>query len=58
MASKSIIRPIVFINGATGTGKTELAVSLAKRFSGEVINSDAMQLYKGLDIATNKVSIP
>lgn len=56
MATEHVCRPILFINGATGTGKSELAVSLAKRFAGEVINSDAMQLYKGLPVVTNKVS--
>ncbi|RCV40310.1 hypothetical protein SETIT_9G042300v2 [Setaria italica] len=46
----------VVVLGATGTGKSRLAIDLALRFGGEVINSDKMQLYKGLDVATNKVS--
>ncbi|CAN6322204.1 unnamed protein product [Urochloa humidicola] len=46
----------VVVLGATGTGKSRLAVDLALRFGGEVINSDKMQLYAGLDVATNKVS--
>lgn len=46
---------MIFILGSTGTGKSDLAIALAKRFCGEVINADAMQLYKGLDIVTNKV---
>ena len=49
------MKPVTFILGATGTGKSDLAVALAKRFNGEVINADAMQLYQGLDIVTNKV---
>lgn len=48
---------VLFISGATGTGKSDLAIALAKRFRGEVVNADAMQLYKGLDIVTNKVSV-
>lgn len=49
-------RPVTFILGATGTGKSDLAVALAKRFNGEIINADAMQLYQGLSIVTNKVT--
>ena len=49
------MKPVTFILGATGTGKSDLAIALAKRFNGEVINADAMQLYQGLDIVTNKV---
>ena len=50
-------KPVLFILGSTGTGKSDLAIALAKRFSGEVINADAMQLYKGLDVVTNKVGL-
>jgi adenylate isopentenyltransferase (cytokinin synthase) len=46
----------VLVMGATGTGKSRLAIDLALRFGGEVINSDKMQVYSGLDVATNKVS--
>ncbi|KAL5401483.1 hypothetical protein PMIN06_012115 [Paraphaeosphaeria minitans] len=49
-------KPLVAIVGATGTGKSDLAVELARRFNGEVINGDAMQLYKGLPIITNKIT--
>jgi len=57
LPSSSIMttKPVTFILGATGTGKTELSIALAKKFNGEVINADAMQIYKGLDIVTNKV---
>ncbi|KAF2030394.1 tRNA isopentenyltransferas-like protein [Setomelanomma holmii] len=50
------IYPLVAIVGATGTGKSELAVEIARRFDGEIINGDAMQLYRGLPIITNKVT--
>ncbi|KAF2168225.1 hypothetical protein M409DRAFT_65705 [Zasmidium cellare ATCC 36951] len=48
--------PLVAIIGATGTGKSELAVEIAKRHNGEIINGDAMQLYAGLPIITNKIT--
>ncbi|OIW30319.1 tRNA isopentenyltransferase [Coniochaeta ligniaria NRRL 30616] len=57
MATKSPpAEPLVVIFGSTGTGKSDLAVDLATRFNGEIINSDAMQMYKGLPIITNKIS--
>ncbi|KAM0253094.1 hypothetical protein ACHAQJ_007416 [Trichoderma viride] len=49
--------PLLVVLGSTGTGKSELAVELATRFKGEIINSDAMQLYDGLPIITNKISL-
>ncbi|PSS02497.1 tRNA isopentenyltransferase-like protein [Coniella lustricola] len=49
--------PLVAIWGSTGTGKSELAVQLAARFNGEIINADAMQMYKGLPIITNKIPL-
>jgi len=48
--------PIVVILGATGAGKSQLALELAAKYGGEIISADAMQMYKGLDIVTNKVS--
>jgi predicted GTPase len=45
---------IVVIMGATGTGKSKLSIDLATLFKAEIINSDKMQVYKGLDITTNK----
>jgi len=48
--------PIVVILGATGAGKSKLALELAAKFGGEIISADAMQMYKGLDIVTNKVT--
>ena len=42
--------------GPTGVGKTKLSVSLAKILNGEIINADSTQVYKGLDIATAKVT--
>ena len=48
--SRQNMKRIVTILGATGTGKSDLAVYLAKKFNGEVINADVMQIYKGLPI--------
>ncbi|KAI8012535.1 hypothetical protein LOK49_LG06G03103 [Camellia lanceoleosa] len=47
---------VVVVVGATGTGKSRLSIDLATRFPAEIVNSDKMQVYKGLDIATNKVT--
>ena len=49
--------PIIIILGATAVGKTKLSVHLSKRFNGEIINADSMQIYEGLDIATAKPTI-
>lgn len=48
--------PLVVILGSTGTGKTKLSVELARRFAGEIISADSMQVYRGLDIATAKAT--
>lgn len=47
---------IIVIAGPTGSGKTKLSIELAKHFNGEIINADSTQVYKGLDIATAKVT--
>jgi Isopentenyl transferase len=41
---------VVVIMGATGNGKSKLAINLTRRLSGEVVNSDKMQVYDGLDM--------
>ncbi|KAJ6674833.1 ADENYLATE ISOPENTENYLTRANSFERASE 5 CHLOROPLASTIC [Salix viminalis] len=46
---------VVIVMGPTGTGKSRLSIDLATQFPAEIINSDKMQVYKGLDIVTNKV---
>ena len=47
---------IIVIAGPTASGKTDLSVHLAKRFKGEIINADSMQIYKEMDIGTAKPS--
>ena len=48
--------PVVAVVGPTATGKTALGVALAEQFGGEVISADSMQIYKGLDVGTAKVT--
>jgi tRNA dimethylallyltransferase len=51
------IVPVVAIVGATASGKSDLALSLAERLGGEIVNADAMQLYRGMDIGTAKLPV-
>lgn len=51
------MKKVVSIVGPTAVGKSDLAIELAIKIDGEIINTDAMQLYKGLDIATAKVPV-
>lgn len=47
-------QPIIVVLGPTASGKTELAIELAKLYNGEVVSADSMQIYKGMDILTAK----
>lgn len=47
---------VIVITGPTAVGKTKLSIELAKKLNGEIINADAMQVYKGLNIGTAKVT--
>jgi tRNA dimethylallyltransferase len=49
-------RPLAII-GPTGTGKSALALAVAERLGGEIVNADAMQLYRGMDIGTAKLPV-
>ncbi len=49
-------KEVVAIVGPTASGKTALSIALAKALDGEVINGDAMQVYRGLDIGTAKIT--
>ena len=53
MSSK---RPLVAILGPTATGKSALALALAERFDGEIINCDSTAVYRGFDIGTDKIA--
>lgn len=48
---------LVIITGPTGIGKTEISLKLAKKYKGEIISSDSMQIYKKLDIGTAKLDL-
>jgi tRNA dimethylallyltransferase len=48
---------LVVICGATATGKSDLAIDVAKAIDGEIINADSMQLYRGMDIGTAKLAL-
>ncbi|ODQ82606.1 hypothetical protein BABINDRAFT_30899 [Babjeviella inositovora NRRL Y-12698] len=49
---------IIAVVGTTGVGKSQLSIELAKKYNGEVINADSMQMYRGVPIITNKHPIP
>jgi tRNA dimethylallyltransferase len=48
---------LIVICGATATGKSDLAVALAKEINAEIVNADSMQVYKGMDIGTAKLTV-
>ena len=48
--------PIIVISGPTGIGKSKLAISLAKKINGVIINADSMQIYKELKIISSQPS--
>lgn len=50
------LKPLVVILGPTASGKTGLAWALARKFGGELLSADSRQIYRGMDIATNKLS--
>src|SRR3970282_220703 len=47
---------IAVILGQTATGKSDLAVKIAKKFGGEIISADSRQVYKGLNVGTGKIT--
>ena len=47
--------PVLFIVGPTASGKSKLAVALAKKLNGEIVSADSMLVYKGMDIVTRSV---
>jgi tRNA dimethylallyltransferase len=48
--------PLLIVQGPTSSGKSDLAVALAEKFDGEIVNADSMQIYRGMDIGTAKPS--
>ena len=49
-------KKLIVILGPTASGKSELAVELAKKFNGEIVSADSRQVYKGMDIGTGKIT--
>ena len=49
-------KPLIIITGPTAVGKTDLSISLAKKIGGEIISADSMQVYRGLDIGSAKIT--
>ena len=50
------MQKIVIIAGPTGVGKTALSIEVAKKYNAEIISADSIQIYKGLDIGSAKVT--
>jgi tRNA dimethylallyltransferase len=55
--SDSVTPPVVAVVGPTAAGKSDLAVSLAQRLGGEIVNVDAYQVYRGMDVGTAKLPV-
>ncbi|MCY1157281.1 MAG: miaA [Citricoccus sp.] len=51
------MQEVIAVVGPTGTGKSDLALDLAERLGGEIVNTDALQLYRGMDIGTAKLPV-
>ena len=49
-------RPLIILTGPTAVGKTEASIGLAKAVGGEIISADSMQVYKGMDIGSAKIT--
>lgn len=50
-------KPLIILTGPTAVGKTALSIGLAKAVNGEIISADSMQVYKGMDIGSAKITI-
>ena len=51
-----MLKKLIVILGPTASGKTDLSVKLAEKFKGEIVSADSRQVYKGMDIGTNKIT--
>ena len=57
MGQKGSRPPLVVVTGPTASGKTAIGIRLARRFGGEILNADSMQVYRYLDIGTAKPTL-
>ena len=48
---------MLIITGPTGVGKTDTSIKLAKRLNGEIISADSVQVYRGLDVGSDKIAV-
>ena len=55
MSQKIALNKILIILGPTSSGKSDIAIKLAKKFDGEIISADSRQIYRGMDIGTGKI---
>ena len=56
MVQKNSLKKVLIITGLTATGKSNFAISVAKKFNGEIISADSVQVFKGFNIGSNKVT--
>jgi tRNA dimethylallyltransferase len=56
-SNQELPQPVIAVVGPTGSGKSDLGVNLALALNGEVINADALQFYRGMDIGTAKITM-
>ena len=56
MPKNNYLQPLIIILGPTGSGKSDLAIKLAKEFNGEIVSADSRQIYQEMDIGTAKVT--
>lgn len=54
--SNRVVKKLIVILGPTASGKSEIAVKLAKKFNGQIISVDSRQIYQGMDIGTGKIT--
>ena len=47
---------LIVVAGPTASGKSDLAIRLARKFNGEIVSADSRQVYRGMDIGTGKVT--
>jgi tRNA dimethylallyltransferase len=55
--ASAALPPVVVVTGPTASGKSDLAIALARRFDGEIVNADSMQVFRYMDIGTAKPSV-
>ena len=57
IVTNSVMPQVLVVTGPTAVGKTQLSLALAQQLRGEIISADSVQVYKGLDIGSDKVNV-